>query len=148
MSTTPDWSNDCALEPTQRDACRAMSRCPTMLSNAYFSQANIQRVQHLIQRQIAQRLGYMISDQSEATLINIMRNTYLTYGMFRDTDIQGQVDSLNDTVVKLVLPDIASSIKAYLVFLKDASSVPTPPPLPQVVSVKATRQQPVFKGFW
>lgn len=140
------WSR--TLEPTQVDACRAMNRCPIALSNAFFCRANITRIQRLIQQQIAAKMGYAISDQSEPALVNIMRNTYLQYSTFSDDNVTAEIAYLNDVVTKLVLPDIASSIKAYIAYVKDASSLPEPAPLPAVVSVKGTKSLPAFQGFW
>ena len=135
------------LEPRQAEACRSLHRQPIALSNAFFSKTNIAYLQSSIKRQIVQRLGYMISDQSEDTLFQVMVKTYEWYSMLSDYNIQAQVLSLNKKVLGITLPNIATNIKQELYYKKMMSGDIPVLPLPEVTSQKGTQIVPTFRGF-
>lgn len=135
------------LEPRQADACKELCRQPTLLLAAFFSRANIARLQRDIKEQIGRRMGYGIEDQSEDVLWQVMVRVYEWYSTMSDLRIPEQIDALNSEVLKVVLPNIAVNIKQDLHYKRTLAGPSTQLPLPQISSRKGTQTMPTFRGF-
>lgn len=122
-------------------------REPIPLSNAFFAVSNVSALQTEIRQRIKQRLGYIIGNQSEEVLFQVMVGVYREYAACLQYDVAGQVRSLNKVVISKVLPTIAVNIKQRLNYLKDMSGAPTALPLPEITSNKGTQTVPTFQGF-
>lgn len=121
----------------------------TPLSDAFFSGENIHKIQNgIIDGVRVQSAGkYNIGYQSQNELMLIMRGTYLQNAMNRDTNISGQVATLNKMVVDYSVRKIIPAIELYLYYMNDASKNPVPLTQPQNVSVTGTRSKE-FKRFF
>jgi hypothetical protein len=99
------------------------------VSDAFFSQRNVQMIQNLIRRDVYQKSqpkGYIIDDQSVDELKIIMRALYLQYSKNLPHDITGQVADLNQRVADWSVPHILSAVDHYQYYLKDIQSLPVP----------------------
>lgn len=103
----------------------------TPLNMAFFSRANVDRIQADIRCVIQRKLGYGISRQSDDQLLIVMRAVYMQDGEAERTvggppDPRAELSRLNGIVVAQCAPIIASNIKQFLGYLEDASRIPAP----------------------
>jgi len=98
----------------------------TPLNMAFFSRANVDRVQADIRCVIQNKLGYGISRQSDDQLLIVMRAVYMQDGDQSPPDSRAELVRLNGIVVAQCAPIIASNIKQFLGYLEDASRIPAP----------------------
>lgn len=117
----------------------------TPLNRAFFSKKNLDRIQARLRQVIQQKLGYGISRQSDDQLLIIMRAVYMQHGDHLPDSVGAELARLNDIVVAESAPIIAANVRAYLVYLEDASRIP--PPLERSVntSIKGTRTLEMYK---
>jgi hypothetical protein len=100
------------------------------LLTEFTSDANIQRIQKELVRQVYHTTGYKISYQSELDLMGIMNAVYQTHG---NTACANQTaETLNALVLEQALENVLGGIRSYLLYVRDASTLPTP--LPRSVS--------------
>lgn len=116
----------------------------TPVSDTFFTRENVQRIQAAIRKGVydATPHKYEISDQSVEELTMIMRAMYLQYAKNSPYDIQGQIMTLNDMVVKWSVPRILSEVQAYAHYLNDISHLPVPLPQPIHLSSAGTKSLP------
>lgn len=98
----------------------------TPLNMAFFSRANVDRIQADIRCVIRRKLGYGISRQSDDQLLIVMRAVYMQDGDQSPPDPRAELERLNGIVVAQCAPIIASNIKQFLGYLEDASRIPAP----------------------
>jgi hypothetical protein len=119
------------------------------LSDAFFSQQNITKIQSLIRREVydkSQPKGYIIDEQSVDELKIIMRALYYQYAKNLPYDISGQVEELNKNVIQWSVPHILSAVDHYIYYLKDIDTLPLPIAHPVHLSRSGTRSLP-FNQF-
>lgn len=115
------------------------------VSDAFFTRENVRRIQVALKRGVYEASGnkkYQISDQSADELTTVMRAMYLQYSKNTPYNIEGQVNELNDMVIKWSVPRILSEVEAHLHYLKDISTLPVPLPQPIHLSSAGTRSLP------
>ena len=139
-------------EDRARDMClRTLNLCPTAYNTLFFSAANVHCLQAALRTRIRDKTGYVIDRQNPDDLLVIMRAMYVNYGREPPCDrpdvVAAHVGALNSVVVKVALPQIASGVVAHLNYLRDASSLPVPPPDPQMTTVAGTKNLPIFPGI-
>jgi Family of unknown function (DUF5761) len=105
---------------------RSLHEIPTPLNTVFFSDRNINAIQKELYTQIFNKIQYKIDRQDDNVLLQIMRGIYIENDVDARQDIQGQIHDLNALVVKVCLPQIASGLKAYKAYVRDASSLPEP----------------------
>jgi hypothetical protein len=115
-------------------------RQATPLSNAYFSQDNMQRVQRGLISGIKQKTGLVIGPQSWSELLKIMRNIYNRFWHDDYQNIPAQLMELNRITIKeavrWTLPDLLMHEK----FQREVLTNPVNPlPLPQLMSQRGNR---------
>ena len=98
----------------------------TPLNMAFFSRANVDRVQSDLRCVIQKKLGYGISRQSDDQLLIVMRAVYMQDGDQSPSDPRTELERLNGIVVAQCAPIVASNIKQFLGYLEDASRIPAP----------------------
>ena len=98
------------------------------LSTAFFSSKNINTLQHDIQQKVynLSNQKYMIDKQSEDVLKIIMRSVYLQNAALLPTQIQEQVNQLNEIVVEYCAPNIYSEVQSYMRYRQDVSTLAVP----------------------
>ena len=115
------------------------------VSDAFFTRENVQRIQAAIRKKVYDASGskkYKIDDQSIDELTMIMRAMYLSYSKNTPYNIEGQVNELNEMVIKWCAPRILSEVEAYFHYLSDISTLPVPLPQPIHLSSAGTKSLP------
>ena len=115
------------------------------LSDTFFTRRNAMVIQAAIKREVYRMSGpkqYQIDDQDVDELKMIMRAMYLQYSKNNTFNVEGQLQELNNIVVKWSAPRIFSEIKAYNYYLNDISHLPVPLAQPMSMSSAGTRSLP------
>jgi hypothetical protein len=117
----------------------------TALSDAFFTRRNASIIQAAIKKEVYRMSGpkkYVIDDQDVDELKMIMRAMYLQYAKNNTFNIEGQIQELNDLVIKWAAPRITSEIEHYQYYLDDISHLPVPLPQPMHMSSAGTKSLP------
>jgi hypothetical protein len=109
---------------------------PNALSRTYFSNDNVERLQRQIVNEVYKQSEKQIGKQSYSELQIIMKSIYLQYGKNLNTDIEGQVLTLNKYVVDECSRIIVPNILQYNKYLEDITSPIPVMPRSQNVSNK------------
>lgn len=98
------------------------------LIEAYFSKQNIERIQNGIRMGVYKMSNgqYQIGPQDCDALKIIMRSIYLQNSVNIPTDIDRQVNALNQLVLQYTIKQVYEEAKGYLKYLYDASTMYTP----------------------
>lgn len=97
------------------------------VTELFFSNENMRRIQHMIRREIAIRTKnqYKLEvDQDESDLLIAMRAVFFDmYGSrFLPFRINHQVKELNRKVINYIAPDILSNVKEQYAYIKEINS--------------------------
>ena len=117
----------------------------TALSDAFFTRTNATAIQAAIRKEVYRMSGpkqYQIDDQDVDELKMIMRAMYLQYAKNHPQNIAGQIQELNDLVIKWCAPRIMSEIDHYQYYLQDISHLPVPLEKPLNMSSAGSRSLP------
>ena len=87
------------------------------LYNSYMSINNMTNVQNQIIHRIKRITNIKIPFQKEESLYIMMRYTFSNFSM-NGTDINKEVEYLNDKCLELVVPNIMNSMEQYIRYLK------------------------------
>lgn len=120
----------------------------TPLSDIFFSRSNFDKLQEAIQAEVYRASGpkkYRIDRQDVDEMKTIARAMYLQYAKNSPYNVQGQVNELNEMVIKWCAPRILSEIEAHFFYLQDISTLPVPLPQPIHLSSAGTKSLP-FKN--
>jgi hypothetical protein len=100
----------------------------TPLIQEFFSKQNIERLQHGIRSGVYQMSNgqYQIGPQDCDALKIIMRSIYLQNSVNLPTEIENQVNALNQLVLQYTVKQVYEEAKGYLKYLYDASTMYTP----------------------
>ena len=105
----------------------------TPLSQAFFSQHNIQIIQNGIRAGVYRRSNgqYVIGQQDCDSLKIIMRSVFLQYSANQSTNYQQQIEALNKIVLDYCIQQVYSEAQGYMKYIDDASTlvVPISPPV-------------------
>jgi hypothetical protein len=103
-----------------------------LLSNTFFSAANIQILQNGIRAGVYKMSGnkYVVAVPNIDTLKIIMRSTYLQYAEHYPTKIREQVERLNQIVWDYAIPATYNEAVGYVRYREDQSTLVVPLDLP------------------
>jgi hypothetical protein len=120
----------------------------TPLITEYFSKNNIEKIQNGILQGVYHKSNnkFKISYQDEDTLKIIMRSIYLQYSVNRPTQIDEQIQCLNNLVLDYCVEQVYNDAKTYIQYLYDASTLVVPMTHP-VLSYSDDKQLE-FKGWF
>jgi hypothetical protein len=111
----------------------------SLLSFLFFSKKNVENIQNIIKHKVYKSTNKIIDDQNTTELLIIMRSIYLEYSAHppllkddMDEKIKQQilvmytneVQRLNGLVIDYVYPTVLSGLQQYIMYLKDASTLP------------------------
>lgn len=118
----------------------------TPLSNAYFSQENIQIIQNGIRAGVYAKSNrqYIIGPQNCDSIKVIMRAMFLQHSINNPDKIQDQINALNRMVLEYCIPKVYSEAQGYLKYLSDVSTLSVPIDHPIMVNQndKRTHKMP------
>ena len=117
----------------------------TALSDAFFTRKNVNTIQAEIQKEVYRISGpkkWIIDRQDVDEIKMIMRAMYLQYAKNNEFDIEGQLQELNQLVIKWSVPRIMSEIEQYNYYLNDISHLPVPIQQPMSMSSAGTKSLP------
>jgi len=117
----------------------------TALSDAFFTRKNVDIIQSEIQKEVYRISGpkkWAIGPQDVDEIKMIMRAMYLQYAKNNPFNIEGQMEELNQLVVKWSVPRIMSEIEQYNYYLNDISHLPVPLQQPMSMSSAGTKSLP------
>jgi hypothetical protein len=117
----------------------------TALSDTFFTRKNVDVIQQAIQKEVYRISGpkkYVIDAQDVDEIKMIMRAMYLQYAKNSPFNIEGQVNELNQLVIKWSVPRIMSEIEQYNYYLNDISHLPVPLAQPMSMSSAGTKSLP------
>lgn len=134
------------LEDSLACVMRSLNQARSPLLSAFFSIENLDVIQNRLRATIQQRTGYAIDRQSDTDLTVIMRKVYAERANSSE-DVKTEVARLNDIVLSIVVPMVATGVAGYLAYLKDASALPEPLPRGVQTSVKGTKTFELFRGL-
>lgn len=115
------------------------SQTPSPLMDAFFSQSNQAQLQKSIQDNVAVTTGYKVGPQNDSDLQAIMGKIYTDLRGDTNTNVDQQVQSMNQGVLSSATKMIITGIKNDLYYLNDISKLPVPLELPTNNSVYGTR---------
>lgn len=90
----------------------------------FMSEQNLDSLQDSIVQAVRAHTGYSISRQSDRDLIGIMNSVYQEHGQ---TACGNQtISDLNQLVLREAVPNVLSGIHSYMLYVRDASTLPEP----------------------
>jgi len=100
----------------------------TTLSQAFFSQQNIQIIQNGIRAGVYQRSNgqYIIGPQDCDSLKIIMRSVFLQHSANQPYNISQQIEELNKIVLNYCIQQVYSEAQGYMKYIDDASTLVVP----------------------
>jgi|TARA_E500000178_G_C16820712_1_gene661375 hypothetical protein len=98
------------------------------LSNAFFSQKNIQIIQNGIRKGVYDKSNktMIIDNQPLDQIVTVMRSMYLQHSKNLETNIPQQINNLNNYVLEYCINNIYSEAIAYLKYKEDSSKMHVP----------------------
>jgi hypothetical protein len=123
---------------------------PTAVASAYFNNKNRDYIQLKIIEKISDISSgqYKIGRQSDEQLNIIMRSIYLQYGKNLPTNIDMQVEELDNMVINECVRIIVPNIQQHVGFINDISSPTSVMPLPKNTIERGNKLIDTTKTFW
>lgn len=118
---------------------RGKKEC-SILDYLFFSNRNMDIIQNAIRKGVYDISGHIIGKQSENELLMIMRSIFYINLPLEFPNITKNIEFLNKAVVDQALPKILSSMKQYLIYLKDVHQNQKPNERPENDSISGTKQ--------
>jgi Family of unknown function (DUF5761) len=120
----------------------------TTLSQAFFSQQNIQILQNGIRAGVYHKSNgqYTIGPQDCDSLKIIMRSVFLQHAANQPNDISGQIYELNKIVLNYCIQQVYSEAQGYMKYVDDVSTLVVP--IAHPVQASNTDRQLEFKGWF
>jgi hypothetical protein len=120
----------------------------TPLSNAFFSQQNIQIIQNGIRAGVYERSNgqYLIGPQDCDSIKIIMRSVYLQYSANQPFNIPEQIEQLNKMVLNYCIQQVYSEAQGYMKYVDDVSTLVVP--IAHPVQASNTDRQLEFKKWF
>jgi len=100
----------------------------TPLSQAFFSQENIQIIQNGIRSGVYKRSNgqYVIGDQDCDSIKIIMRSVFLQHSANKPSSIPQQIIELNNIVLNYCVQQVYSEAQGYMKYIDDVSTLVVP----------------------
>ena len=111
---------------------------PNNVIVGFFSNANMQKIQNNLKKQVRRQINVEIDDQSCREIYVAMMYVYATYGKNTINKEREEIMKLNEITVKVIMPDLISNILQYINYMKDISKQPIPMERSRNTSIKGT----------
>lgn len=120
---------------TRCDVIETMNQQKTPLSELFFSNYNLDLIQRGLRQSVKDKTGLSIDKQNPTDLLQFMRTVYINNAMTPDTEICEQVKWMNTKVIEITERQVISGVSGYVDYLRDASTLYVPNPIPQNTSL-------------
>jgi len=100
----------------------------TRLSDAYFSQNNIQIIQNALRKGVYDKSNesILIDLQPEDQIVTVMRSMFYQHSKNLDNNIPQQIQALNNYVIRFCVNSVFNEAVAYLKYKEDTSKMHVP----------------------
>jgi len=100
----------------------------TPLSNAFFSQQNIQIIQNGIRAGVyrVSNQQYIVGPQDCDVIKTVMRSVFLQHASNLPTNIPQQIEALNTMVLNYCIQQVYSEAQSYIKYVDDVSTLAVP----------------------
>lgn len=132
-------------------ALRGMQMDNSELSEMYFSDENMERLQRQIRREVYRESNGKFKlevDQDKSDLLIIMRAVFLENARHLPTKIISQVKELNKLTLEYLIPDLMSNIRQDIGYLRDITTPLKPLDRPLNVNRGGRKTLPSFTTTW
>ena len=120
----------------------------TRLSNAYFSQDNIQIIQNALRKGVYDKSNQkiLIDQQPQDQIVTVMRSIFYQHSKNLDYNIPQQIQELNNYVINFCINTVFNEAVAYLKYKEDSSKmhIPMSAPIYSSKTNKTLEQKPFF----
>ena len=113
----------------------------TKTQYAFFSKINIEHLQKLLKYHvwIQSDKKHIIAPQDSNQLLIIMKSIYLQYGKNAESNLQQQINSLNERVLDYCVDNVMMNIEQHYAYLKDLTKEQEIMEKPQYVHIKGEK---------
>ena len=100
----------------------------TRLSDAYFSQDNIQIIQNGLRKGVYDRSNQkiLVDQQPEDLVVSVMRSMFYQHSKNLEDNIPKQIEDLNKYVIDFCVNQVFNEAVAYLKYKEDSSKMHVP----------------------
>lgn len=100
----------------------------TRLSDAYFSQNNIQIIQNALRKGVYDRSNQkiLVDQQPQDQIVSVMRSMFYQHSKNLDNNISQQIQELNNYVINFCVNQVFNEAVAYLKYKEDSSKMHVP----------------------
>jgi len=120
----------------------------TRLSDAYFSQDNIQIIQNALRKGVYDKSNQkiLIDQQPQDQIVTVMRSIFYQHSKNLDYNIPQQIQELNNYVINFCINTVFNEAVAYLKYKEDSSKmhIPMTAPIYSSKTNKTLEQKPFF----
>tara|TARA_B100000927_G_scaffold286238_2_gene277456 strand:- start:70 stop:564 length:495 start_codon:yes stop_codon:yes gene_type:complete len=120
----------------------------TRLSDAYFSQDNIQIIQNALRKGVYDKSNQkiLIDQQPQDQIVTVMRSIFYQHSKNLDYNIPQQIQELNNYVINFCINTVFNEAVAYLKYKEDSSKmhIPMSAPIYSSKTNKTLEQKPFF----
>ena len=98
------------------------------LSDAYFSQKNIEIIQNSLRKGVYDKSNgkILIDKQPPDQIVSVMRSMFFQHSKNLDSNIPQQIQELNNYVLNFCVPNVLNEAVAYLKYKDDSSRMHMP----------------------
>ena len=112
----------------------SINQTPTPLNTLFFSDFNLNILQKAVRQSFKNISGIAIDRQNPDDMYAIMRVVYINNAGNNYKNINEQVKSMNEMVIKTALSQIQSGVSQYMNYIRDIDTLVVPPKPPQNTS--------------
>ena len=114
------------------------------VSTYFFMRNNITKIQNEIKKEVSRASNgkFNIGDQDEVSLQIIMRSIYLQHSKNLPTNIDKQVNDLNQKVLDYCIPNIMTNIKQHIGYIEHINAPIPVAPVPLDTRINNNQLQP------
>lgn len=127
-------------------ALRAIHQVSSPLNTAFFSRANMDRLQTEMRETVRRNTGQVIGRQSDTELLTIMRYVYMDNANEDPRDVNAEMSRLNALVLAQAVPIVTTGVLQYVAYVKELNSPWEPPPRGVNASIKGMKTDQLFTG--
>lgn len=137
------------MDPVTLESLKAIHEIATPVNTAFFSAANVERLQAGMKRAIKDTLNVDIGPQSQPDLLAIMRVVYLgkANNPTRQAAVTAEIRKLNTMVLREAVPIVSNNVQMYLEHVRTNEVVSDPIPRGTFETMRGANIADTMPGF-